>query len=176
MAGQEDQVKKAAELKLWLENRVAELQEEMERLKETLALVDESLRASAFRPAIEMMDEAKEVAETRELKQDKGGKVIATASVTSESVTIEPREGTKLRQSTPPFKTFLVGKILQGMRAKDQELVTQGKLGKGRELSFDVEESDGAIRKVIIENYREKARLNEILSTVSWTFSRMLEK
>jgi hypothetical protein len=176
MAGQEDQVKKAAELKLWLENRVAELQEEMKRLKETLALVDESLRASTFRPAIEMLDEAKQVAETRELKQDKGGKVIATASVTSESVIIEPKVDTKLRQSTAPFKTFLIGKILQGMRAKDQELVSQGKLGRGRELSFDVEEADGAIRKVIIENYRENARLNEILSTVAWTFSRMLEK
>jgi len=29
---------------------------------------------------------------------------------------------------------------------------------------------------VIVENYREKARLNEILSTFAWTFSRMLEK
>ncbi|HYB45473.1 MAG TPA: hypothetical protein VEC92_03015 [Nitrososphaerales archaeon] len=176
MAIEEDQVKKAAELKLWLENRIAELQEEMERLKETLALVDASLRASTFRPAIEMMDEAKEVAETRELKQDKGGGVIATASVTSDSVIIEPKDGLKLRQSTPPFKTFLLGKILQGMRAKDQELVTQGKLTKGKELSFDVEESQGAISKVIVGNYREKARLNEILSTVAWTFSRMLEK
>jgi hypothetical protein len=176
VASQEDQVKKAAELKLWLENRIAELQEEMGRLKETLALVDASLLASAFRPAIEMMDEAKEIAETRELKQDKGGGVIATASVTSDSVIIEPKDGLKLRQSIPPFKTFLLGKILQGMRAKDQELVTQGKLGKGRELSFDVEEVDGNISRVIVENYREKARLNEILSTVAWTFSRMLEK
>ena len=176
MATEEDQVKKAAELKLWLENRIEEMQEEMGRLKETLALVDSSLRASTFRPAIEMMDEGKEVAETRELKQDKGGKVIAMASVTSESVIIEPKDGMKLKQATPPFKSFLVGKILQGMRAKDQELVAQGKLGKGRELSFDVEESEGAISKVIVENYREKARLNEILSTVAWTFSRMLEK
>lgn len=176
MAGEEDQVKKAAELKLWLENRIAELQEEIGRLKETLVLVDASLRASAFRPAIEMMDEAKEVAETRELKQDKGGAVIATASVTSESVIIEPKEGVKLRQSTPPFKSFLLGKILQGMRAKDQELVTQGKLAKGRELGFDIEEAEGNISRLIVENYREKARLNEILSTVAWTFSRMLEK
>lgn len=176
MAAEEDQVKKAAELKLWLENRIAEMEEEMERLKETLALVDASLRASAFRPAIEMMDETKEVVETRELKQDKGGRVIATASVTSESLIIEPKEGMNFRQATPPFKSFLVGKILQGMRTKDQELVAQGKLVKGRELSFDVEEAEGAISKVIVENYREKARLNEILSTVSWTFSRMLEK
>jgi len=177
VAGQEeDQVKKAAELKLWLETRIAELQEEMGRLKETLALVDSSLRASAFRPAIEMLDETKQVAEKRDLMQDKGGGVIATASVTSDNVIIEPKGDLKLRQSTPPFKTFLVGKILQGMRVKDQELVAQGKIARGRELSFDVVESEGNISRVIIENYREKTRLNEILSTVAWTFSRMLEK
>jgi len=176
VAVSEDQVKKSAELKLWLENRIAELQDELGRLKETLALVDASLRASAFRSAIEMMDEAKEITETKELKRDKGGQVIASASVTSDSVTIEPKGGIRLRQSTPPFKSFLLGKILQGMRTRDQELVTSGKLRKGQELSFDIEENDGAITKLIVENYREKARLNEILNTVSWTFSRMLEK
>ncbi len=176
MAASEEQVRKAAELKLWLETRVAELQEEIGRLKETLALVDDSLRASTFRPAIELLDDAKEIVETRELKRDKGGDVIATAAVTSDSVSIEPRAGVKLQQGISPFKSFLITKILQGMRSKDQELVSSGKLGKGRELKFDVEESNGAISKLIVENYREKARLNEILSTVAWTFSRMLEK
>ena len=81
-----------------------------------------------------------------------------------------------LKQGTPPFKSFLMGKILQGMKAKDEELVAGGKLGRGTELRFDVEESNGAISRLMIENYREKARLNEILNTVAWTFSRMLEK
>ncbi|MDV3277367.1 MAG: hypothetical protein LYZ69_02730 [Nitrososphaerales archaeon] len=176
MAATDDGVKKAAELKLWLENRIAELQEEMERLEETLGYVDTTLRASTFRPAIEMIEEAREIPEIRELKRDKGGQVVATASVTVDSVTIEPKEGMNLRQGTPPFKTFLLGKILQGMKTKDEELVSARKLGKGQELRFDVEEADGAISKLIIENYREKARLNEILNTVAWTFSRMLEK
>lgn len=179
MAATDDSVKKAAELKLWLENRIAELQEEIERLKETLGYVDTTLRASTFRPAIEMVEEveeAKEIPEIRELKRDKGGQVLATASVTVDSVTVEPKEGVSLRQGTPPFKSFLMGKILQGMKTKDAELVSAGKLPKGQELRFDVEEADGAISKLIIENYREKARLNEILNTVAWTFSRMLEK
>jgi hypothetical protein len=51
-----------------------------------------------------------------------------------------------------------------------------GKLAKGTELRFDVEEANGVVVKLVIENYRDKTRLNEILSTVSWTFSRMLEK
>lgn len=175
MASSEDDVKKAAELKLWLEGRIAQLQEEMARLNETLGYVDANLRASTFRPAIEMMAESKEVPEKRELKRDRGGQVIATASITSDAVAIEPI-GVVLKSSTPPFRSFLLGKILQGMKASDEGLVKSGKLAKGEELRFDVEEANGSIAKVIIENYREKARLNEVLSTVSWTFSRMLEK
>lgn len=168
--------KRTAELKLWLEQRIAELEEEMERLKETLSYVDTSLRATTFKQANEMMSESREAPEVRELRRDKGGQVIAAAAITSDSVAIEPSRGVVLKTSTPPFKSFLMGKILQGMKTKDEESVASGKLGKGAELRFDVDEANGAIVKLVIENYRDKPRLNEILSTVAWTFSRMLEK
>ncbi|MGP8125589.1 MAG: hypothetical protein ACLQEQ_06965 [Nitrososphaerales archaeon] len=172
----ERDVKKAAELKLWLEGRIAELQDEIERLKESLGYVDATLRVSTFRPASEMLAESREVPEVRELKRDKGNEVLARASVTPDSVSIEPSEGVTLKSATPPFKSFLLGKILQGMKAGDLDLISRGKVGRGMELRFDVEERNGAIAKLIVENYREKARLNEILNTVAWTFSRMLEK
>ena len=171
----EADVKKAAETKLWLEGRNAQLQEEKERHRETLGYVDASLRASTFRPAIEMMSESREPAEVRDLKRDKGGDVIGKASITADAVEIEP-SGVVLKSATPPFRSFLMAKILQEMKAKDEELVRSGKLAKGSELRFDLEETNGAIEKLVVENYRDKARLNEILSTVSWTFSRMLEK
>jgi hypothetical protein len=176
VAAPEKEVKRAADLKLWLEGRIAELQAEMDRLKETLGYVDATLRATTYKPAIEMMAEAREVPEIRELKQDKGGRVFATALVTSDAVSIEPKQGVGLKSTTPPFKSFLIGKILQGMRSRDEEMVKAGKLAKGLELRFDVEEANGVVGKLVVENYREKVRLNEILSTVSWTFSRMLEK
>jgi len=176
MAAPDQDTKRAAELKLWIEQRIAQLEEELERLKETLSYVDNSLRASTFKQATEMMSESKEAPEVRELKRDKGGQVIATASITPDAVAIEPSSGVVLKTSTPPFRSFLIGKILQGMKTKDQELVGSGKLAEGMELRFDADESNGAIVKLVIENYRDTARLNEILSTVSWTFSRMLEK
>jgi len=176
MAAADSDTKKAAELKLWLEGRIAQLREEIARLTETLSYVDANLRASSFKPAIEMMAEAKEPTELRELKRDKGGQVIATASITPDAVSVEPASGVELKSVTPPFKSFLMGKILLGMKAKDEELAKSGRLPKGAELRFDVEEANGLIGKLMIENYRDKARLNEILNTVSWTFSRMLEK
>ena len=176
MATQDTDVKRAAETKLWLEGRISQLQEEVERLKEALEYVDANLRAETFKPAIEMMAAAAPAPEVRELKRDKGGQVIATASITSDSVTVEPKEGIELKQATSPFRSFLMGKILQGMKEKDDELAKAGKIQKADVIRFDVEEDGGTITKVVVENYRDKARLNEILNTVSWTFSRMLEK
>ena len=176
MAAGDQELKKAAELKLWIEERIAEHEEEIERLRETLGYVDATLRAGTFRPANEMMVEATEVPDVREIRRDKGGEVIATATVTTDSLSVEPASGVSLKSATTPFKSFLLGKILEGMKTRDEEMVGQGKLPKGMELRFDVEERNGVIGKLTVENYREKARLTEILSTVSWTFSRMLEK
>lgn len=175
MASPDVDVKRAAELKLRIEGRIAQLRDEIEMLSETLSYVDATLRATTFKPAIEMMAEVKEPSEVRELKRDRGGQVIATATVSSDAVTVEPT-GVTLKSETPPFRSFLIGKILQGMKTKDEELAASGKISKGSALRFDVEESNGAITRLIIENYRDKPRLNEILNTVSWTFSRMLEK
>lgn len=196
MSGSEDQLKKAADLKLWLESRIAELQEEVERLKEAQAVVDTQLRASSFRPASEVMasapatraketpreevhdevEEGGQIPEIRELRRDKGGETIAIAQITKDRVVVEPVAEVTLKAETPPFRSFLVGKILNGMKTKDEELVAKGSLRKGEELRFGVGEKSGRISSLTVENYRGNERLSEILNTVGWTFSRMLEK
>ena len=197
MSTSDEQLKRAADLKLWLDSRIAELQEEMEKLKEAQAMVDALLRASSFRPASEVMaaspaarakeipstvtkDESAEaggqIPEIRELRRDKGGETIAIAQITRDRVVVEPVAEVTLRAETPPFKSFLVGKILTNMKAKDEELFSKGKLEKGKELRFAVNEKGGRLSGLTIDNYRENERLTEILNTVGWTFSRMLEK
>jgi len=192
MATSDEQLKRAADLKLWMETRIAELEEEVERLKEAQAMVDAVLRASSFRPASEVLParprtatagadekaatEAMQIPEMRELRRDKGGETIAVAQITRAKVVIEPVAEVVLRSETPPFKSFLIGKILTGMKSKDDSLVASGKLEKGKELRFVVADRGGRITGLTVENYREGERLTEILNTVGWTFSRMLEK
>jgi len=180
MATSDEQLKRAADLKLWIDSRIAELQEEVEKLKEAQTMVDTVLRASSFRPASEVLprpkEESEQIPEMRELRRDKGGETIAIAQVTRGKVVLEPVAEVALRSETPPFKSFLLGKILTGMKAKDDALVSGGKLEKGKEIRFSVTEKGGKISGLTIENYRDGERLTEILNTVSWTFSRMLEK
>jgi hypothetical protein len=177
MSRPDEELKRAADLKLWIESRISELQEEQEKLKEALAVVDSVLRSSTFKPAIDLVDQSSmEIPERREIKKDKGGGIIATALVTRHRVVVEPTEGITLKANTPPLKSFLVGKILEGMKNKDQELVSKGKLPKEQVITYSIDEKNGNVERITVENYREKGRLAETLSTISWTFSRMLEK
>jgi len=57
-----------------------------------------------------------------------------------------------------------------------KDSVAKGRLKKGEELRYTLAERGGKIASLVVENYRDKERLTEILNTVSWTFSRMLEK
>jgi hypothetical protein len=190
MATTEDQLRRNAELKLWIETRIGELQEETDRLREALSVIDSVLRASSFKPAAELAStaaqrapegrpaepEAEPIPEIRELRRDKGGETVAVAQVTRQKLKIEPVAEVNLRADTPPFKSFLLGKILSGMKSTDEDSVSKGRLKKGEELRYSLAERSGKISSLVVENYRDKERLNEILNTVSWTFSRMLEK
>ena len=198
MSTSDEQLKKAADLKLWIESRIGELQEEIEKLKEAQAFVDNMLRASSFRPASEVVApplpqaargketyrpvpagrcaEGGQIPEIRELRRDRGGETIAVAQMTRDSVVVEPVAEVTLKAETPPFRSFLVGKILTGMKAKDEELAAKGKLGKEKELSFTVNEKSGRISS-LASTTTGRARGSPRCSTPSgWTFSRMLEK
>lgn len=188
MAASDDELRRNADLKLWIETRIGQLQEEIDRLKEALSVIDSVLRASSFKPAAALAagprpptGEENEltgepIPEIRELKKDRGGETIAVAQVTRHKLKIEPVAEVTLKAETPPFRSFLLGKILSGMKTADEDSVSKGRLKKGEELRYSVSEKGGKISALVVENYREKERMTEILNTVSWTFSRMLEK
>lgn len=181
----EEEVKRAAELREWLETRIGELESELDRLRSMQQIVDSELRRGSFVPATELKISEPTTANaekgmtqevSRELRRTNDGLLIATAFITTDKLVVIPTSEVKIAQSTPPFQTFFINRILKGYESKDQELVSMGKLAKTGVLSYEIEEREGLINKIIIANYRDKARLNEILSTVNWAFTRMLEK
>jgi hypothetical protein len=63
------------------------------------------------------------------------------------------------------------------MRIKDTEKMSQNQIDESTSLDYNVEEDEnGIIKKIIINNYRDKDRLNEIFNTSTWVFTRMIEK
>ena len=192
----EEEVKRAAEIKEWLESKISELESELARLKNMELLVDSALRRTSFVSATELRrvhssevplqtekdtrTESRSVFATsevpRQLRRAKDGLLIANAFVSEHQIAVVPSSDVRISQTIPPFQTFFVNRILKGYESKDQELVSAGKIKAGEGLSYQIEEKDGYIIKVVISNYRDKPRLNEILSTINWAFTRMLEK
>ncbi len=207
---QDDEVKRAAEIREWIEARISDLEQEVSRLRDMLLLVDGTLRRKSFVSAKELrvMPAAQELqptkgmepavassqvkqrgsqeismssakvtsSETRELRRSKDGEVLANATVSSKKITIAPSSQVRLSSSVPPFQSFFVNRILKGYQSKDIDASRSGSLAATDVLQFNVKEVDGYIAEVTVTNYRDKSRLNEILSTATWAFARMLEK
>jgi hypothetical protein len=112
------------------------------------------------------------------LKRAKDDFLLANAEISPDAVVIVPAPGINLNANTPPFKSFFLNRILEGMKNKDAEKVSQGALSESDALNYKIEEdeSGGIIKRIVINKYREKDRLQEIFNTSAWVFTRMLEK
>jgi exoribonuclease R len=63
------------------------------------------------------------------------------------------------------------------MKMKDREKVQKGELVESEIIDYKVDnDENGKINSVMISNYGESERLNEIFNTATWVFTRMLEK
>jgi len=123
---------------------------------------------------IEVGEYDKQVKPLKRLKDDF---LIANAKILHNSVEIIPAKGIALNVNTPPFRSFFLNRILEGMKIKDTEKVSQNQIDESTSLDYNVEEDEnGIIKKIIINNYRDKDRLNEIFNTSTWVFTRMIEK
>ena len=245
----EEDIRRAAEIREWLIKEISDRQEEVERLRTTLSIIDNLLKQGSFRAAANLgfaeaatptqagsaITEATTTTATqvqqqthstaaqppaakrqqqqqqagaaatptlratadngvsssggddsrniKPLKRAKDDFLLANAEISQDTVVIVPVSGINLNVNTPPFKSFFLNRILEGMKSKDAEKVNQGALRESDTLNYRVEEDDdsgggssGIIKRIVINKYREKERLQEIFNTSAWVFTRMLEK
>ena len=235
----EEDIRRAAEIREWLIKEISDKQEEVERLRTTLSIIDNLLKQGSFKaaanlgfaaaatptqagsattvattaqvqqqtqstaaqpPAAKRQQQAGAATPTlrttadngsgsddsrniKPLKRAKDDFLLANAEISPDAVVIVPVPSINLNANTPPFKSFFLNRILEGMKSKDSEKVSQGALGESDALNYKVEEDDdssggssGIIKRIVIDKYREKERLQEIFNTSAWVFTRMLEK
>ncbi len=254
----EEDIRRAAEIREWLIKEISDRQEEVERLRTTLSIIDNLLKQGSFKaaanlsfaaaattptpagptttaasssttsqiqqhtrqtaapspqqqqqsPAAERQQQQQQAGAAaptlrttadngisggddsrniKPLKRAKDDFLLANAEISQDAVVIVPASGVNLNVNTPPFKSFFLNRILEGMKNKDAEKVSQGALSESDSLNYKVEEEDdsggggsssssGIIKRIVINKYREKDRLQEIFNTSAWVFTRMLEK
>src|ERR687898_851361 len=204
----EEDIKNAAELRDWVLKQISEKQEEIDRLKRLLLLIDNLLKQGSFKPASKLEsstinerpqdsnkatmkvenkksnstattnsnENVSPFTETRDLKRLKDNLLLAKVNISSQTIEITPEKGLTFYVDTPPFKSFFIKRILEGMITQDRTKNRQKQLSNQDLLDYAIDENEGKIKKIIINNYREKERLTDIINTSAWVFTRMLEK
>ncbi|MDH5416191.1 MAG: hypothetical protein OEW55_03045, partial [Nitrosopumilus sp.] len=83
--------------------------------------------------------------------------------------------GIEINVDTPPFKSFFLDRIIGEMKKKDFQEAESGKIQKESIIDYIINKNGTDIREIIIKNYRQKERVNELINTAGWSLTRMLE-
>jgi len=182
-----EQVKGIAALKESLIEQIDKHQESIEMLEKNIIVLDSFLKDSSFTKAsqleirkdVEIQPEPKKIEKPVEnsipIKRVNDGKIIANAYVTPEQLSIVLDNEIEINADTPPFKSFFLDRIIGEMKKKDFQEAENGKIQKESVIDYIINKNGTDIREIIIKNYRQKERVNELINTAGWSLTRMLE-
>ena len=186
----EEQIEKILELKESIIDKMEKHQEELDFLQKNLDILDMVLKGSSFTKASslprneipknedlkhDIKPKEEEKSESIPIKKNKDGEVIANAFVTPEKVSIILNDGIGLTDEIPPLRSFFIERIIGEMKKTDDVDVKDGKIDEGSVIDCIIKKNGPSIREIIIKNYRQKERLDEIINTATWSLTRMLE-
>ena len=191
----DEQIQKMLELKEEIVDKMAKHQEELDFLQKNLDVLDVVLKGSSFtkasslprteksnevksekeEPVVEIKEEKENNPDSIQIKKNKDGEVIANAFVTPEKISIILNEGIGLTDEIPPLRSFFIERIIGEMKKVDSTDVKNGKIDESSVIDCIINKNGPAIREIIIKNYKQKERLDEIINTATWSLTRMLE-
>nr|AIE96937.1 hypothetical protein [uncultured marine thaumarchaeote AD1000_88_E07] len=181
----EEQIRDMVKLKETIIEKLSKYEEEIGFLQKTLDILDVTLKNSSFTKAsdlpknnfVEKLDETnlQETDQIIQIKKNKDGKIIANATVTPEQVSIVLEDNIGLTEEIAPLRSFFVERIIGGMKKSDDKLVENGEINEESVINCIINKNGSSIREIIIKNYREKNRVDEIISTATWSLTRMIE-
>ena len=192
----DEQIEKMLELKESIVDKMAKHQDELDFLQKNLDILDVVLKGSSFtkasslprksesivetvvkkeEPIVETVVKKGDTSESIQIKKNKDGEVIANAFVTPEKISIIMSEGIGLTDEIPPLRSFFIERIIGEMKKIDSADVRNGKIDQSSVIDCVINKNGPAIREIIIKNYKQKERLDEIINTATWSLTRMLE-
>jgi hypothetical protein len=95
--------------------------------------------------------------------------------MSEDSMRVVLAEDKKFDINTPPFKTFLLERVLLKMQEKDREAASTGKIPPDKILTYNITREGDIIREITIQNIKPD-RSRELKSTIKWTLEKMYEK
>ncbi|MGI0018072.1 MAG: hypothetical protein ACREA1_05145 [Nitrosotalea sp.] len=178
----EENLRDILELREWISEEIEKREREVDKFRHNLRILDSLVKQSSFSKASSLISSKQDTQQNQQQPsssiipiKSSDNKILANAHVTSDELVIIPSEDTMLDIETHPFKSFFLGRIIGGMESQDKLDIQNGKIPQNTAISCLVNKDGNRIREILIKNYRQKERVNEIINTVTWSFSRMIE-
>lgn len=176
----EEHIRDILELREWISEEIEKREKEIDKFRQNMRILDSMVKQSSFSKASSLASSSsKPVTQSKQessvIPIKSQDKILANAHVTSDEMVIIPSEDVTLDVETNPFKSFFLGRIIGGMENQDRLDAQNGKIPQNTMISCLVNKDGSKIREILIKNYRQKERVSEIINTITWSFSRMLE-
>ena len=171
----EEQIRGLVELKDELAEKIRKCDEEIEKLQRNISVLDSILKQSSFAKASDLTVDTKKQAVSIPITKNSDGTTIANVFVSDDKVSIVLEDNIIINPETPPLKTFFVDRIIGEMKKKDNQEAENGTINKDDIIDCMIKNNGSALREIIIKNYRQKERVDEIITTTTWSLRKMLE-
>ncbi len=173
----EDQIKDVLEVKEKLTSQIQKHKEEIEMLEKNLALINSLLKQQSFTKASSLKEtpQIKKDDYSVPIKKNTDGSLIGNAHISPDQVLIVLDDTLNLKEDMHPFKSFFLERIIGEMRKKDIADIEKGIITQDEMINCLINKDGASLREIIIKNYRQKERVNEILNTAAWSLSKMIE-
>lgn len=117
----------------------------------------------------------KEVKRTTTISTKDGNKVGEVIYYEDHTATFTP--AVILNHDTPPWDSFLIERVLDGMANTDTLDYKKGVLGGSEVFSYKpFYDEEGNVEKIAFISLKSERRMREIESTLRWTIEKMLDK
>jgi len=172
----DEQIHDILQLKEHILDEIEKHKQEIDVLEKNFNILNSILKETSFTKASDLSpNKTSSDSAIIPLTKGIGGEIIANAHVTPDQVSIVLNDEIGLELDTPPFKSFFIDRIIAEMKRKDSADVQRGKIQPESVIDYVIKKNGSKIREIIVKNYRQKDRVNEIINTAAWSFARMLE-
>jgi hypothetical protein len=178
------------ELRRELDEQLAELRTKADQIESYIQALDSIIGVSSFATADAAIGAAATVdalsakdAEKEALTPDELGTIqvmnkpgeleLATMELEAQTLTIIPASHAIYDIKRGAFARFFVERILGQFQQEDRYRVENGELKWEQAFDFEVRAEEGVLQQIIIRNYREGNRLNEIQNTLRWALEKI---
>ena len=176
----ESETKKLLHFRQIFEKRINHLDQEINDLRKAIQNIDKIIVSQGFKkpiPPFKPLESSQIIPKSDGISiTSKDGTLLGKLIIEEKNLRFIPTLKLEFNENIPPFKSFLIDRVLENMKTTDKKRANDNGIESEEILDFIIEITDGRITSLYIKNFGGERRLQEISSSLRWTFDKMYEK